>query len=286
LLKDSTRAWLQIHFCVVLWGFTAILGKLITLSALPLVWWRVVIVAVSLFFIPAFWKGLFRMPARMILTFAGIGLFVAAHWVTFYGAIKLSNASVAATCMAMAPVFVALVEPFVVGRRFDPRELLFAVAVIPGVAFVVGGTPSGMRTGIAVGILSAFFGAIFPVLNKKFIDKGHALAITGLEMISGAVVLSFVSPIVMPSRHDALLLMALAIGCTLIPFALSLAALRHLSAFSSSLAVNMEPVYSIILAIVLLGEQHELTPWFYLGVVIIMAVVFGHGRYTPETRNA
>jgi drug/metabolite transporter (DMT)-like permease len=272
---------LQIHFCVVLWGFTAILGKTITLSALPLVLWRVVIVAVALLFIPSFWKGLHGMSLRRAMTFFGIGLFVAAHWVTFYGAIKLSNASVAATCMAVAPVFVALLEPPLVGRKFEPRELLFAVAVIPGVALVVGGTPSGMRVGIAVGILSAFFGAIFPTLNKKFLGEHHSLTVTGVEMASGAVCLAFIAPWVMPSRHDAILLLALGIGCTLIPFALALVALRHLSAFSSSLAVNMEPVYSIVLAIILLGEQHELSASFYAGVVIIMAVVFGHGRYTP-----
>jgi drug/metabolite transporter (DMT)-like permease len=280
-LKDSTRAWLQIHFCVILWGFTAILGKAITLQALPLVLWRVVIVAVTLMFIPAFWKGLSGMTLRRALTFFGIGLFVAAHWVTFYGAIKLSNASVAATCMAVAPVFVALIEPFTVGRRFEPRELLFAVAVIPGVALVVGGTPAGMRMGIVVGIVSAFFGAVFPALNKRFIGDGHPLTITGLEMTAGAVCLAFISPWVMPSRHDAVLLLALGIGCTLIPFALALVALRHLSAFSSSLAVNMEPVYSVVLAILLLGEQHQLGTSFYLGVAIIVAVVVGHGRYTP-----
>lgn len=278
-MTDSTRAWLQMHFCVILWGFTAILGKAITLSALPLVWLRMIMVTAALMFIPAFWRGLLRMSSSLIAIYGGIGVVVTGHWVTFYSSIKLANASVAATCMALTPVFVALIEPALVKRRFDVREVFFGIAAIPGMALVVGGTPGGMRRGIMVGILSAFLGAVFSVLNKRFIDKGGALAVTGIEMASGAICLSFISPLVLPERRDALLLVVLAIGCTLIPFALSLVAMRHLSAFSAALAINMEPVYAIVLAIVLLGEQHELTFAFYAGVAIIMAVVFGHGRF-------
>jgi drug/metabolite transporter (DMT)-like permease len=267
------------HFCVVLWGFTAILGKAITLPALPLVWLRMIVVTAALMFIPAFWRGLLRMSPPLIAIYAGIGVFVTAHWVTFYSSIKLANASVAATCMALTPVFVALIEPALMKRRFDVREVFFGIAAIPGMALVVGGTPGGMRIGIAIGILSAFLAAVFSVLNKRYIDKGGALAVTGLEMASGIICLSFISPLVLPGRRDALLLLLLAIGCTLIPFALSLVAMRRLSAFSAALAVNMEPVYAIVLAIVLFGEQHDLTPAFYLGVGIIMAVVFGHGRF-------
>jgi len=277
-VTHTTRAWLQIHFCVILWGFTAILGKTITLPALPLVWLRMIVVTAVLMFVPAFWRGLAGMPPRLIATYAGIGILVTAHWVTFYGAIKLANASVAATTMAVTPVFVAFVEPLLLRRRFDVRELFFGLAVVPGVALVAGGTPAGMRAGIAVGIVSALFAALFSVLNKRFVEKGPALTVTGLEIAAGAICLTFISPWVLPSRNDAVLLLALAIFCTLVPFALSLVALRHLSAFSSVLAVNMEPVYAIVLAIILLGEQRELTATFYVGVAIIMGVVFGHGR--------
>jgi drug/metabolite transporter (DMT)-like permease len=266
------------HFCVFLVGFTAILGKTITLPALPLVWLRMIVVTVALLLFPGFWRGLSGMSLSLMATYAGIGVLVTAHWVTFYSSIKLANASVAVTCMALSPVFVAFVEPALVRRRFNLREVFFGIAAIPGMALVVGGTPSGMRFGIAVGILSAFLAAVFFALNKRFIHKGAALTVTGLEMAAGAVCLSFVSPFVLPSRHDAILLVILAIGCTLVPFWLSLVALRHLSAFSGALALNMEPVYSIILAIVLLGEQYELTVAFYVGVALIMAVVFGHGR--------
>ena len=277
-MTASTRAWLQMHFCVLLWGFTAILGRTISLDALPLVWLRMVLVTVALLLFPAFWKGLSRMSSRLILIYLGIGALVTAHWLTFYSAIKIANASVAATCMALTPVFVALVEPFMVRRRFDVRELFFGVAVVPGVFLVVGGTPAGMRGGIAVGILSAFFASLFSTLNKRYVDDGDATTVTGLEMVVGAVVLTFVSPHVMPGPQDAFLILVLAIGCTLVPYILSLIALKQMSAFSASLAVNMEPVYAIALAIPLLGEQKELTAPFYLGVAIIMLVVFGHRR--------
>src|SRR4029079_18990162 len=106
----STQAWLQIHFCVLLWGFTAILGKAITLPTFPLVWWRMTIVTAAIIVIPLFWRGLQKTSRRLITTYCGIGVLVAMHWLAFYGAIKLSNASVAATCMALAPVFVAFIE--------------------------------------------------------------------------------------------------------------------------------------------------------------------------------
>ena len=283
-MSPANRAWLQIHFCVVLWGFTAILGKIITLPALPLVWWRMTLVTAALMCVGRFWSGVSKLSPRLIATYSGIGVLVAMHWLTFYGAIKLSNASVAVACMALAPLFVSFLEPIAVRRRFELGELLFGLAVIPGIVLVVGGTPAGMRKGIAVGILSAFLVSTFTSLNKRFVGDSDALSITGLEMGAGAVFLTLAAPLlpmfgavfVMPARQDALLLFVLAMGCTLLPYALSLVALRHLSAFSTTLAVNMEPVYGIGLAILLLGEQRELDPVFYAGVAIIFAVVFGH----------
>src|SRR5262249_52995683 len=138
-VSPSTRALIQIHVCIVLWGFTAILGKAVTLQALPLVWWRMTLVAAALLLFPTFWKGLAALPARLIATYLGIGLVVAVHWIAFYESIKLSDASVAAICMALAPLFVAFIEPVLVGRRFEIRELFFGIAAIPGVTLVVGG---------------------------------------------------------------------------------------------------------------------------------------------------
>jgi drug/metabolite transporter (DMT)-like permease len=283
-MQPVSLARLQIHFCVVLWGFTAILGKLITLPALPLVWWRMLLVSGCLLLLPKVWRGLRAMRWRLRLAYAGIGALVALHWLTFYASIKLANASVAATCIALGPVFLAVVEPWIARRRFDPRELLIGIAVVPGVVLVIGGVPIEMRAGIAVGVLSAFFVAFFGSLNKRLVDHGDPLTVTCLELGTGALLLSVLAPLlphsgpafVLPNAHDALLLGILALGCTLLPFVLALIALRHLSAFGTQMVTNLEPVYAIVLAIALLGEQRQLDTQFYLGVAVILAAVFVH----------
>lgn len=280
------RAQWQIHACVLLWGFTAILGKLISLPALALVWWRMLLVTGALLLFPAVWRGLRALPPRLAAAYAGIGVLVALHWLTFYGAIKLANASVAASCIALGPVFLALVEPFVAGRRFDPRELLLGVAVVPGVALVVGGVPDGMHAGIAVGVASALLVAIFGAWNKRLVHHADPLTVTCIELGVGTAFLGvvalglaaagFAAGPWMPGARDGALLLLLALACTLLPFALSLVALRRLSAFQAQLAVNLEPVYAIVLAVLLFDEQRELGTSFYAGVAIILLAVFAH----------
>jgi drug/metabolite transporter (DMT)-like permease len=171
------------------------------------------------------------------------------------------------------------------------RELLLGIAVVPGVALVVGGTPSGMHLGIAVGALSAFFVAIFASLNKRYIAASDVLTVTGVEMAAGVLFLTAIAPFLssegmftLPHMRDAILLVVLAMMCTLLPFALSLVALRQLSAFAATLAINMEPIYSIVLAIILLREQRELDPSFYLGVAVILVIVFAHPWLSSRNR--
>ncbi|MGZ8867410.1 MAG: DMT family transporter [Thermoanaerobaculia bacterium] len=282
----SRNAYLQIHICVVLWGFTAIFGRLISLPALPLVWWRMVLVSIILAMVPRVWRAVRGMPARLIGAYAAAGVVVSLHWLTFYGSIKLSNASVGATCMALGPVFLAFIEPLIVKRRFDIREVLLGAAMIPGVILVVGGVPPGMRLGIAVGALSALLVAIFGTWNKLLVDRADPLAVTAIELTSGALLLTIVTAVipgtestfVVPAPRDAIYLLVLAIGCTIVPFTLALVALRHLTAFAAQLAVNLEPVYAIILAMLLLGEHHDLGARFYAGVAIILALVLIYPR--------
>jgi drug/metabolite transporter (DMT)-like permease len=246
-------------------------------------------VVAALACVPRVWRGLRAMPRRLLLAYAGIGVLVSLHWLTFYGAIKLANASVGATCMALATVFTALVEPRLAGRKFSTRELALGIAVLPGVALVVGGVPHGMRLGIVVGTVSALFVALFGSLNKRLVEHADPLTVTALELGAGTLAMTALAPLmpylfpafagdllVLPGLHDALYLLALSLACTLLPFVLSLVALRHMSAFAAQLAVNLEPVYAIVLAILLLGEQRELTPWFYGGVAIILGAVLAY----------
>ena len=292
-MSPAARARLQIHFCVFLWGFTAILGKLITLAALPLVWWRMLLVSGTLLLVPRVWRALRVVPLRLALAYAGIGVIVSLHWLTFYGAIKLANASVAATCIAVAPLFLAFLEPLLARRRFELRELLLALVVVPGVALVVDGVPAGMRLGVAVGVLSALLVATFSALNKRLVAHADPLAVTALELGAGAAFLTMLAPLLphsgsawpLPDAHEALLLLILAYACTLLPFALSLHALRQVSAFSMQLITNLEPVYAIILAIVLLHEQRVLDARFYLGVMVILGAVFLHPLLSRRRRH-
>ena len=182
--------------------------------------------------------------------------------------------------------------------------MLLGLAVLPGVALVVGGVPAGMRDGVIVGAVSALLVAVFGSLNKRLAHRGEALTATALELGAGLVVLTALAPFLpaflpelagplleWPEPRDAVLLVVLAIACTLLPFSLSFVALRHISAFSAQLAVNLEPVYTIVLAIVLLGEQRELTAQFYVGVAIILVAVllqpvFGRPREVPVSTGA
>jgi drug/metabolite transporter (DMT)-like permease len=278
------RALLEIHACVILWGFTAILGKLITLPALQLVWWRMLLVCAALACVPRVWRALARIPARLALAFAGIGALVALHWLAFYGSIKLANASVAATTMALAPAVTALIEPAITGARFERHNLLLAIAVIPGVALVVGGIPDDMHAGFWLGVASAALAALFNVLNKRTLGLHDALGVTGLELGAGFLLVALLAPLlsppgqahVWPAPHDGAWLLALALLCTLVPYAVSLGTLRHLSSFTVQLAINLEPVYAIAVAVLFLGEARELSGRFFLGVAIVLAAVFGH----------
>ena len=284
-MNPGRRALIELHVCVVLWGFTAILGKLITLSAAALVWWRLLLVTLALACVPKVWRALLRLPPRLIAVFGGIGCVVALHWVTFYASVKLANASVAATCMGLAPAVTALIEPLIAGTRFERHNLLLGILVIPGVALVVGGIPGSMHGGFWVGVLSAGLASVFIALNKRFLGEHDALTVTAVELGAGLLLLTAIGPFTAPAGQffsipgvqDGAWLLVLAIFCTLIPYALSLATLRHLSAFTAQLAINLEPLYAITIAVLFLGAARDLDGPFFLGVFILLAAVFGHG---------
>jgi drug/metabolite transporter (DMT)-like permease len=207
---------------------------------------------------------------------------VALHWLTFYAAIKLSNASVAVSCLALGSIFTAVVEPMITGRKHEISELFLGIMVVPGVVLLVGGVPPGMHLGIVIGIISSFLTAVFATLNKRYVHDAEPESVTFIEMSVGGAFMALAgiayfgmdSTLMLPDLRDFLLLMVLALACTLLPFILSLHALRHISAFATQLALNMEPVYAIVIAGLLLKEYQELTPQFYLGVGIILTAVF------------
>jgi drug/metabolite transporter (DMT)-like permease len=278
--------YVLIHLCVLLWGFTAILGKLISLSAIPLVFWRVLIVSLCLLFWLPVWRQITRMTRSDLVITMLNGAVITVHWLFFYGAIKTANASVAATCLALAPVFLSVIEPLWQKQAFVARDLMIAVVALPGVALVVGGIPSGMMVGLFYGVMAALLAAIFSLISKGLVVRVPALCLTTIQMSTGTLLLGLLIPFwpmlgdgfSVPQQEDLFWLVILAIACTLVPFTLANVALRKISAFSVQLAVNLEPVYTILLAAILLGEGAELGWTFYAGVTMILGAVLWHVR--------
>jgi len=278
--SDKLSAYMQLHFSVFLWGFTAILGELIEMPAAILVWWRVLITVISLFILLRISKSVVQDLKHHKVYFL-IGVCIALHWICFYGSIKYANASIALICMATSSFFTSLIEPIVVSRKLSLKEIIFGLLVLPGMYFIVDSTELDMQKGIWVGLAAAFLAALFTSYNKKYIVEGKETEISYLELRGALVFLSFLVPImifqmdisIIPSTMDSFYLIVLALICTTLPFVLSMKALNKLSAFTSTLIVNLEPVYGIVLAALLLGQHKELDPRFYLGVILILAVV-------------
>ncbi|WP_116126939.1 DMT family transporter [Lewinella sp. IMCC34183] len=284
------RAYLELHLAVFLWGFTAILGDLIQLSALTLVWWRVLLTSLSLIFFVRLRSAVREIGLRRFLLLAGIGVIVALHWVTFYGAIKLANASIALICMATTSLFSSVFEPWIVGRPFRWYELLLGIFILPGIWLVVDGVESGMNVGIVVGLTSAALVSIFTSLNKKYIGSSNPQRITFIELGAATLFLAPFLPLFggerfWPAPLDWFYLVVLSLLCTTLTFFLSLRSLSKLSAFASNLTVNLEPVYGIFLAYFLLDDAQELGPNFYWGALLIILAVFGYTAIARQLRR-
>jgi drug/metabolite transporter (DMT)-like permease len=280
------------HLCVLVWGFTAILGRVIELQALPLVAWRMLLTAICLFFMARTWRTLGRLSARDFFAISVAGILIALHWLAFYASVKLANASVGVLCIAFAPVFSALLAPWLSTEAFNWRNFALSLTVIPGMLLVIGGVDAHFYLGIAVGILSAFFVAAFGLVNKKLVARFEVLNLSFIEISIGALLMWLIlllyqpEAIALPSAHDWPYLLVFALICTALPFALASAALKHISAFSAQFAVNLEPVYGIVFAACLLGEAKQLTTQFYLGAAVILIAVFAQGAISVMQQRA
>jgi drug/metabolite transporter (DMT)-like permease len=282
-MNNRLLAYLQLHFAVLLYGLTAILGDLISISALALVWWRVLITSISLLFFIRFGIQIYRMERKLVLVYSGIGFLVAVHWLTFYGAIKYSNASIVLAAMATTSFFTSILEPIITDKKFRWIELGLGMMVIPPMIMIAQNIDLEMKVGLWVGLLSAFLASLFSSLNKKWVDKASSSQITFIEMFSAFLLLSCIMPIVyddialiMPTSVDWIYIIILSLLCTTLAFVISMKALKHVSAFDANLVVNLEPVYGILLAIIILKEHQEMNLMFYWGVLLIMLVVFSH----------
>jgi drug/metabolite transporter (DMT)-like permease len=273
------------HIAIFLFGFTAILGKLITLKEIPLVWNRLWVAVLGLIILPGVLRGLTRISAKNLLRFSGIGVIVALHWITFYGSIKIGNsASITLACLATTSLFTSLLEPLITKSKFNWIELILGLLVILGIILLTG-VGELYYTAIIVGLISAFLAAFFSVLNKKYITGQNTISVSVVELFSGFVFISLCFPLIsiygnqshwFPQNTDWLWIAILGIFCTSIAYVLSLNSLKELSAFVANLSINLEPVYGIILAALIFHESQDLNLSFYLGTSIILLAVLLH----------
>ena len=271
------------HIAVILYGWTAVLGGLITISAVSLVWWRVMITSLSLLFFIGFGRKLLVIDKKKILTYMGIGVIVGMHWICFYSSVKMANASIALITMATTSLFTAIIEPLLFRRKFDTLEIVIGLMVIPCMILIANSIDLSLIQGFIIGLLSAFLASLFASLNKKYVDDATPYAISFLEMFGAFIFISICLPFVinniesiMPISTDWIYLIILALLCTTLAFVLSMMALKHVSAFDSNLVINLEPIYGIALAVIILNEHEQLSSLFYLGGILLMLIVFSH----------
>ncbi len=292
-MSNTQKAYLQLHICILLWGLTAILGKMISLSGLVLVWWRILFTVVSLLLMPAVFPDLKKLNRVEIKRMASVGIFIMLHWVCFYSSIKYSNASITLSCLATTSICTALIEPLWNKTPFKWYEIALGFGIVPCMALMYGLMPSTYYFGIFLGLGSALFAAIFTTLNKQLMDNItiSPVTVSFTELFFGFLGVSVLMPIYLYLSGDAFMpsmtakwfglndygwLIILSLACTTLPFILSLKSLKHLSAFSTTLAVNLEPVYGIILAWLVFEENKELNTNFYIGIVFVLFIVALH----------
>ncbi len=278
---SNLRYFLLMHLIVFIWGFTGIVGKLIDLQAIPIVWYRVFIAACSLGVFMVFTKKSFKLSRKEFVQLFVVGCIVVAHWITFYQAIQMSTASLGILCLSTATLHVTWLEPLMLKKKFSWLEFLFGLLVIYGIYFVSGDFSITELYAVFTGLLSAFFAALFAVSNARLAEEIPTVKITFYEMAFGFFAISvflllsggYSTDIVPSSSSDILWLLFLGIICTSFAFLVTIDIVKRLGAFTVSLSINLEPVYTIILAIIILNEHEMLNLNFYLGALLIVLVV-------------
>jgi drug/metabolite transporter (DMT)-like permease len=274
----------SLHIMVVILGLTGVFGKLISLSAIHLVWYRMGIAFISIAIFLAFKKQLFSVSKKDFLGLLGVGALVTFHWLCFFESIKVSTVSVAVVCLATSSLFSALIEPFFFKRKFLFYEVIMGVVVVVALAFIMG-TETKYFWGYFYGIMAALLATLFTLFNAKYINKVGAAKITMIEMLSGVLIIScilffqqdytvFTTKI---SITDLTYLIILGTLCTAMVFVWLTEIMRHITPYSLIMAINLEPVYSIIFALIIFGDNELMSSSFYFGSCLIIGIVFLDG---------
>ncbi|WP_038527964.1 DMT family transporter [Formosa agariphila] len=277
--------YLHVHLLVFIAGFTAILGELITIDAIPLVWFRMLMATVLMYAYIRF-KGIaIKIPPKAIARLSFAGIIIALHWITFFGAIKASNISITLSMVSSGAFFASILEPIIHKRKIIAYEMIFGLVVVLGV-FLITQSELQYIEGIILGIVSAFLSALFAVLNGKFVKEYRPSVISIYEFISGVLFITlfialfgtgFNQEFFNVSTSDLWYLFILASVCTAYAFIASVKVMEHISPYTVMLTYNLEPIYGIILALILFPEKEKMSTNFYYGAAIILGAVLLNG---------
>ena len=280
--KDNIRHHIHLHFLVFIAGFTAILGKLITNSPVSIVWHRMFIALIVIFLFVAITRKKLKTSYQNILKYAILGFVISLHWITFFMSIDYSNVTIALSMMSTTAFFTSFIEPFFFSRKIIAHELLLSILVIIAI-FLILNSELNYSVGIILGIFSAFFASIFSVLNGLLIKNEKAYKISFYEFLFGVVFISIF--LIITGRLDDLLIESffsvnylyisiLGVVCTAYAFIAAVYLLNYITPYSAVLTYNLEPVYGILLALIIFGESEQMSSNFYIGLVLILFSVF------------
>jgi drug/metabolite transporter (DMT)-like permease len=282
--ESKLKNYLLLHLIVLIWGFTAILGALITIDAIPLVWYRMLlaVICIAVYFL---WKKKsFKVDKKGLVKFFFTGLVIALHWVFFFKAIKISNVSVALVTMSTGAFFASLIEPVFFKRKINTLEIFLGLLVIGGL-YIIFNFESQYKLGIIYALIASFLGALFAVLNGLFIKKYTAEIISFYQLFFGVALItvfllfnnSFSESFFQISTSDWLYLLVLSSVCTAYAFSASVQVMKYLSPYTVMLTINLEPIYAIILALFIFGDEEQMSGTFYVGAFIVLVVVLLNG---------
>ena len=282
--ESKLNNYLLLHLIVFIWGFTAILGALITIDAIPLVWYRMLlaVIFIAIYFI--YKKKSFRVDKKGLVKFLFTGIIIALHWVFFFKAIKASNVSVALVTMSTGAFFAALIEPVFFKRKVNTLEIFLGLMVIGGL-YIIFNFESQYKLGIIYALIASFLSALFSVLNGLFVKKYTADTISFYQLFFGVLFItayllvtnSFSISFFQIKTTDWLYLFILSSICTAYAFIASVHVMKYLSPYTVMLTINLEPVYAIILALLIFGDEEQMSSTFYLGAFIVLFVVLLNG---------
>lgn len=289
---DNFRSYLHLHLIVFIWGFTAILGKLISLQALDLVWFRMLFAVVFVLGFVLYRKDSLAIPPKAFWGFMALGIVIAAHWFTFYQAIKVSNISITLACLSTGAFFASLLEPVFYKRKIIWYEVFLGLVVIFGLCIIFN-VESRFTQGIVLALSSAFLSALFSVVNGKYARQYGPNTISFYELGSGVLFLTiylllagkFDAAFFAVSAQDLLWLLVLSSVCTAYAFSASVKVMQYLSPYTVMLTINLEPIYGILLALLIFRDSEDMNPMFYVGALIILATVVANGLLKNKKVN-